>query len=75
MEKHLAYCSALDREVHVYLRPIHYDETDPGNVVTPTVICLEHAEDCLGIHCPLFEGPVDSWVQRFEWFFNRGQPG
>jgi hypothetical protein len=73
MEKHLAYCSALDREVHVYLRPIQHDETDPGNVATPTVICLEHAEDCLGIQCPLFDTPTDAWVQRYEWFFNRGQ--
>jgi hypothetical protein len=70
METHLAYCSALDREVRVYLRPVHYDETDPGNIVTPGVICLEHAEDCLGICCPLFDVPVDGWAQRFEWFYH-----
>jgi hypothetical protein len=73
METHLAYCSALDREVHVYLRPVEYDEMDPDNVDTPAVICVEHAEECLGIDCPLFDVPVDSLVQRFEWFFNRGQ--
>jgi hypothetical protein len=72
MESHLAYCSALDREVRVFLRPIHYDEKDPANIDTPVVICREHAEDCLGIHCPLFDVPIDSWVQRYEWFYLRG---
>lgn len=71
METHLAYCAALDREVRVYLRPVHYDETDPGVTQTPGLICIEHAEDCLGICCPLFDMPVDSVMQRFEWFRRR----
>jgi hypothetical protein len=71
METHLAYCSALDREVRVYLRPVLHDETDPAVHETPALICLEHAEDCLGICCPLFDLPLDSWMQRFERFTRR----
>jgi hypothetical protein len=71
METHLAYCSALDREVRVYLRLVQYDEMDPDNPETPGLICLEHAEECLGISCPLFDMPLDSWMQRFEWFTGR----
>lgn len=71
METHLAYCAALDREVRVYLRPVHYDETDPAVTQTPGLICIEHTEDCLGICCPLFDMPADSVMQRFEWFRRR----
>jgi hypothetical protein len=71
METHLAYCSALDREVRVFLRPVHYDETDPAMGQTPGLICIDHAEDCLGICCPLFDVPVDSALLRFERFRRR----
>jgi hypothetical protein len=53
MDTHLAYCAALDREVRVFLRPVHYDENDPAIGETPGIICLEHAEACLGVRCPL----------------------
>jgi hypothetical protein len=62
VETHQAYCAALDREVRVYLRPVLYDEKEPGCEEMPAVICLEHAEDCLGISCPLFDVPLDSWM-------------
>jgi hypothetical protein len=71
METHLAYCSALDREVRVYLRPVYHDETDPAVTQSPGVICIDHAEDCLGICCPLFDVPVDSSLQRYDWFSRR----
>jgi hypothetical protein len=71
VETHQAYCAALDREVRVYLRPVLYDEKEPGCEEMPGVICLEHAEDCLGICCPLFDVPLDSWMQRYEWFYLR----
>jgi hypothetical protein len=71
METHLAYCSALDREVRVFLRPVLYDETDPAVTQTPGIICIDHAEDCLGICCPLFDVPVDSLLQRFDWLRRR----
>ncbi|CAN5617595.1 hypothetical protein BH23GEM9_BH23GEM9_33800 [soil metagenome] len=69
METHLAFCAALDREVRVYLRLVQYDETDPDIVETPALICLEHAEECAGICCPLFDVPLDSSIQRYEWFY------
>jgi hypothetical protein len=71
MEKHLAYCAALDREVHVYIRLVSYDETDAVVAEVPSIICLEHAEDCMGIHCPLFDLPIDSALARFETLFRR----
>jgi hypothetical protein len=73
MDTRLAYCSALDREVRVYLRPVLYDEKDPANFDTPAVICLEHAEDCLGMRCPLFDVSADCRVQPFEAFRHRGR--
>jgi hypothetical protein len=73
MEKHLAYCAALDREVHVFVRPVSYDETDGTVADTPGIVCLEHAEDCLGIRCPLFDVPTDSALLRFEWFSRKRQ--
>lgn len=72
MESHLAYCEALDRVVHVSVRPVLYDETDPGNFVTPGIICREHAEECLGIRCPLFDLPMDASMMRMEWLLRRG---
>lgn len=71
METHLAYCSALDREVRVYVRPVSYDETDGTVADSPGIVCLEHAEDCLGIHCPLFDVPLDARLVRYEWFLRR----
>lgn len=71
MEKHLAYCSALDRMVHVIVRPVSYDEKDGTVAETPGIICVEHGEDCLGIECPLFDLPVDSAIARFESFLRR----
>jgi predicted RNA-binding Zn-ribbon protein involved in translation (DUF1610 family) len=68
MQKHLAYCAALDREVHVFVRPVSYDETDGCVADVPGIICLEHAEDCLGIECPLFDVPADSALLRYESF-------
>jgi hypothetical protein len=69
METHLAFCAALDREVRVFLRPVLYDEIEPGVTETPGLICLEHAEECQGVRCPLFDLPLDGWIQRFEWFY------
>jgi hypothetical protein len=71
METHLAFCSALDREVRIYLKPVLYDETDPVYAETSGLICVDHGEECLGIACPLFDVPLDSWMQRFEWFYRR----
>jgi hypothetical protein len=68
MEKHLAYCAALDREVHVYVKLVSYDETDAVAHDVPGIICIEHAEECLGIRCPLFDLPTDSAMQRYEFF-------
>jgi hypothetical protein len=70
METHLAYCAALDREVRVFLRPVHYDETDPAVGKTPGIICLEHAEACLGIRCPLLKKGTVS-MERFERWLRR----
>lgn len=69
MEKHIAWCAALDREVHVYVKQVSYDETDAVVHDVPGIICLEHAEECLGIRCPLFDLPHDSRAARFEWLF------
>lgn len=71
MEKHIAWCAALDREVHVYVKPVSYDETDAVVHHVPGIICLEHAEDCLGIRCPLFDVPTDSRAARFESLFRK----
>lgn len=68
MQKRLAYCAALDREVHVFVRPVSYDETDGCVEDVPGLLCLEHAEECLGIRCPLFDVPTDSAMLRYEWF-------
>jgi hypothetical protein len=71
METHRAYCAALDREVRVCLRPVYYDEWDPAMLPAPGLICIDHAEDCLGICCPLFDLPIDMALQRFDWFRQR----
>ncbi|HEX6135724.1 MAG TPA: hypothetical protein VFZ24_17250 [Longimicrobiales bacterium] len=70
-EKHLAYCDALERVVHVYVRPVSDDETDPDTPQTPGIMCIEHAEECLGVECPLFELPMDAAMLRMEWFLRR----
>jgi hypothetical protein len=67
MEKHMAYCAAVDRVVHVYVLPATSDEMDPETMETPRIICIEHAEECQGIRCPLFDLPVDASMQRYEW--------
>lgn len=71
MRTHLAYCAALDRVVHVYVRPVTSDETDPDDFQAPGIICVEHAEECQGINCPLFDLPTDAAMQRYEWFTRR----
>jgi hypothetical protein len=71
METHRAYCAALDREVRVYLRPVLHDEKDAEREEAPGLICVEHAEECLGICCPLFDLPLDGWAERYEWFYLR----
>ena len=71
MQRHLAYCAALDRVVHVYVREATCDELDPDHVHTPGIVCVEHAEDCQGIHCPLFDLPADADMERYEWFSRR----
>ena len=67
METHLAYCAAVDREVRVYLRPVVSDERRADVVYVAGVVCLEHAEDCTGMLCPLFQSPEglpDSLLRR-----------
>lgn len=67
METHQAYCAALDREVRVYVRPLVADERRGDVMYIPGVVCLEHAEDCTGMLCPLFvspEGLPDSLPRR-----------
>lgn len=71
MRTHLAYCAALDRVVHVYVRPVTGDEKTPDEFEAPGIICVEHAEDCQGVLCPLFDLPADASMQRYEWFFTR----
>lgn len=56
MVTYLAYCAALDRDVRVSVRPVRYDETEPTAGEPPGVECRDHAEECLGIRCPLFQG-------------------
>lgn len=73
METHLAYCSALDREVRVFVRPVSYDETDPAIDETPGLICVEHGEECLGIRCPLFS-TIPPSLERFERWLRRDSP-
>jgi hypothetical protein len=57
METHRAYCAALDREVRVYLRPVLCNEREPDVAYAPGLVCLEHAEECTGMMCPLFYRP------------------
>jgi len=57
MEKHEAYCSAHDRLVHVIVRAVTYDEVDGTVPGTPGIVCVEHGEDCQGVHCPLSDRP------------------
>jgi hypothetical protein len=67
METHLAYCAAVDREVRVYLRPLVGDERRKGAIYVPGVVCQDHAEDCTGMVCPLFQSPgalPDSLLRR-----------
>lgn len=59
METHVAYCAALDRDVRVFLRPLLCDEMEPDVAYVPGLVCLEHAEDCTGMLCPLFYRPED----------------
>jgi hypothetical protein len=55
MNTHLAYCAALDREVRVYVRPVVSDERRREAIYVPGVVCQEHAEECTGMMCPLFQ--------------------
>ena len=68
METHLAYCAALDREVRVLVRQVSYDEVDGVVVPTPGILCVEHAEECLGNHCPLLDAPLDMWLAHLDCF-------
>lgn len=62
----MAYCAALDRVVHVYVRAVESDENDPDSFEAPGIVCVEHAEECQGIRCPLFDLPADAAMQRYE---------
>jgi hypothetical protein len=56
MKKHLAYCSACDREVEVTLAPDY--EHQPGEPIPPeAMVCLDHGDVCTGALCPLFGVP------------------
>lgn len=59
METHSAYCAALDREVRVFVRRVMCDELEPDVVYVRGLVCLEHAEDCTGMLCPLCYRPED----------------
>jgi hypothetical protein len=71
METHLAYCSAHDREVRVFVRPVCYDETDPGVDEPPGIVCIEHGEECLGVRCPLFHVFGANLVEPLHRIFRR----
>lgn len=65
MDKHLAYCSACDRQVEVVV--------NPGARTNPTtgepedeVICLELGETCTGSMCPMCDVPTDEMKQSLE---------
>ena len=65
MDKHLAYCSACDRQVEVVVNqeartnPVTGEKEDE-------VICLEMGESCTGSMCPMSDVPTDEMKQSLE---------
>ena len=65
MDKHLAYCSACDRQVEVVV--------NRGARTNPTtgepedeIVCLEMGESCTGSMCPMCDVPADEMTRSLE---------
>lgn len=65
MDKHLAYCSACDRQVEVVVN--QGARTNPATgEKEDEVICLEMGESCTGSMCPMCDVPTDEMKQSLE---------
>jgi hypothetical protein len=58
MDKHLAYCSACDRQVEVVVNPGARTNPATGEL-EDEVVCLELGESCTGSMCPMCDVPTD----------------
>lgn len=73
MDKHLAYCSACDREVEVMMKPGYSPE--PGKPIpADAMVCLAHGETCTGALCPLFGLPPQQMGQALADAKEKGGP-
>ncbi len=65
MDKHLAYCSACDRQVEIVV--------NRGARTNPTtgepedeIICLEMGESCTGSMCPMCDVPTEEMTRNLD---------
>ena len=65
MDKHLAFCSACDRQVEVVVNqgarsnPVSGEKEDE-------IICLEMGESCTGSMCPMCDVPTDEMKENLD---------
>ena len=57
MDKHLAYCSACDRQVEIVVKPGARTNPATGEL-EDEVVCLEMGESCTGSMCPMCDVPT-----------------
>jgi len=69
MEKHLAYCSACDRQVEVVVNAGARTNPETGEQ-EDEVICLEMGESCTGSMCPMCDVPTEEMKRSLETFRN-----
>ncbi|MBK5098839.1 MAG: hypothetical protein JJE01_13720 [Gemmatimonadetes bacterium] len=65
MDKHLAYCSACDRQVEVVVKTSARTNPATGELENE-VVCLEMGESCTGSMCPMCDVPTDEMKQSLE---------
>jgi hypothetical protein len=65
MDRHLAYCSACDRQVEVVVK--HGARTNPETgQPEDEIVCLEMGESCTGSMCPMCDVPTEEMKRSLE---------
>lgn len=68
MEKHVAFCSACDRNVPVVLLHGSWERRPPSlHDAGEAVICLDYGVRCTGALCPMFRVGDDAGPDPAGW--------
>lgn len=65
MDKHLAYCSACDRQVEIVVKPGARTNPTTGEP-EDEIICLELGESCTGSMCPMCDVPTEEMTRSLD---------